>query len=137
MTMKIATQRDELSKYWHAEMFTLEKKPSYGFRSMADYQAFCVAKDWIQDTAEVLMHHRKIGFSHDYLLSYLELYGILQAIFVQQDAIRTMRESFRLPEINFDLGNLPNGHALRELRNKLVGHPVKKRMKDSGIARYS
>ncbi len=52
---------------------------------------------------------------------YLAIYGILQVLFVQQDAISNLLEAFELPR-KVD-GNL---RKIREVRNKATGHPTKR-----------
>ena len=51
----------------------------------------------------------------------LNIYGILQALFVQQNAIKHLEESIEINPLNFkkyhDLSNI------REIRNEIAGHP--------------
>jgi len=53
--------------------------------------------------------------------SYLRIYGILQALYLQQDALQHLAESlgvqYSLPE---------NVHQIREVRNDAVGHPTRR-----------
>ena len=50
---------------------------------------------------------------------YLEVYGLFQAIFLQQDAIRFLAAALKLSGPKED----PDLSDLRELRNKYFGHP--------------
>ena len=103
--------------------------------SYIDFERYCVAKDTVQDTAEAVMSHREQGFTDDVYRRYVEYYGVLQAIYMQQDAIKALFALFMAPdEIDYSL--LPNWQILRDLRNNTVGHPVGrlKRLDRSQIA---
>src|SRR5918999_92257 len=53
---------------------------------------------------------------------YILLYGVLQALFIQQDAVENMMESLGL---RYALH--PILEAIREARNDSTGHPTKRR----------
>jgi hypothetical protein len=93
------------------------------FCSQEESERYGIAKDTIQDTAEALYTHRRTGFIRDKHLRYLEYCGILQAIYMQQDAICALNRLF-LPSMKIDWDVFPHWKALRELRNDTVGHPV-------------
>lgn len=90
-----------------------------------EYVIYCVSKDTIQDTAETLLTHRQQGFSENLHARYFEYYGILQATYLQPDAIWALHRLFigREP----DLSTNPSWSRLRGLRNGTVGHPVGRR----------
>lgn len=90
-----------------------------------EYITYCVAKDTIQDTAETLLTHRQRGFSGDMYARYFEYYGILQAIYMQQDAIRALYSLF--VGAAADVSGKPSWNRLRSLRNDTAGHPVGRR----------
>lgn len=54
---------------------------------------------------------------------YLAVYGLLQALFIQQDAVRYLCESLGMPN---PLNNYPRLKEIREIRNASIGHPTKK-----------
>jgi hypothetical protein len=103
--------------------------------SHTEFERYCIAKDTIQDTAEALFAHREQGFVDDVYRRYVEYYGVLQAVFMQQDAIEFLFNLFLKPE-EFKSDALPNWQELRALRNNTVGHPVDrlKRLNRNGIA---
>ena len=83
-----------------------------------------VALDTAEDAMLALSNYESGGIGSDDGEKYLKLYGFLQAIFLQQDAIR---ELYRLFVGNF--AEPPDASAwkqLRELRNLTVGHPIEK-----------
>jgi hypothetical protein len=54
---------------------------------------------------------------------YLEVYGLFQAFFLQQDAIVNLSAALKLSEIN--VFEDPDFSAVRPLRNRYFGHPSK------------
>jgi hypothetical protein len=55
----------------------------------------------------------------------LVLYGFFQAVFVQQDALRTIWQLVTRSDLPAEPGS--GWRRMRELRNMIVGHPVEKR----------
>ena len=90
-----------------------------------DYETFCIAKDTIQDTAEALLTHREKGFVTGVCrrLKYIEYYGVLQAIFMQQDSIQAL-QCILGKGGKLNLSDYPNWEKIRKMRNITVGHPV-------------
>lgn len=91
----------------------------------AEYIAYCISMDTIQDTAETLITHRRHGFSLNMYAKYFEYYGILQAVYIQQDAIGELYRLFF--GTSQDRKNAPNWNRMRDLRNDTAGHPVGRR----------
>ena len=136
MTSQIAIQREELSAFWHKKMNIWMQLPNFGFATQDRYQAFCVAKDQLQDTSEALLHHRRVGFGNPVTTCYLELWGILQAVAIQQDAIKEMRYALTGNREIKRLG--PAWKKMRDLRNLFAGHPTfNGRSSDAGEIRRS
>lgn len=69
---------------------------------------------------------------------YLKVYGVLQALFVQQDALSNLLESLN---VSLDLDNYPELQEIRNIRIRSVGHPTKvnrkKRPSYHGIVQIS
>jgi hypothetical protein len=83
-----------------------------------------VGLDTAEDAMLALAHYEKEGIGSDDGEKYLRLYGFLQAIFLQQDAIKKLQQLFV-----GDFSEPPDTSAwrrLRELRNLTVGHPIDK-----------
>lgn len=98
-----------------------------------------VALDTVGDTSESIR-----AYLHEYPanassgLKYLMAYGLLQALFLQQDAVRDIGAALGLPpEHPVD----PALHQIRELRNDSIGHPTcrgrKKDLSFHAIARMT
>jgi hypothetical protein len=83
-----------------------------------------VALDTAEDTMLALSNYENGRTGSDDGEKYLRLYGFLQAIFLQQDAIKKLHELF---VGNFtELADTSAWKQLRELRNLTVGHPIEK-----------
>jgi hypothetical protein len=117
--------RNRISDIWHEEASIWMPAPSYTFETDDQYTAFCASKDWLQDTAEALDAHMSLDFSEDALKAYIEFWGVLQALFIQQDAIKELTYSlFGTRKLNPEPTSDTAWHRLRELRNLSVGHPT-------------
>lgn len=100
--------------------------PAFFFRSEnADaYAAYYTSMYLIQDTGEAVLTHMARGFAPDPLQAYLEFWGVMQAIDIQQDAIFQVHEAV--------VGGPPtiqSGSAwaqLRDTRHLCAGHPAKR-----------
>lgn len=64
-------------------------------------------------------------------LKYIFTYGILQSLFIQQDAIRNLAEAFK---ISFTYSELLI--KIRDLRNSSIGHPTKQDTKKKRFYNY-
>jgi len=121
----VAEVRDQIAQLWHAESNVWSKLPTFSFASEDQYFAFCAAKDWIQDTSEALLAHRTSDFSLDPFKAYIEFWGVLQAVFIQQDAIKQFWYSLTgAHELNPKPSQESAWDEIRELRNLSVGHPT-------------
>ncbi|MFL5296097.1 MAG: hypothetical protein ACJ798_06915 [Phenylobacterium sp.] len=77
----------------------------------------------MQDTIEALWTHRRSDFSPSAMSAYIEVWGVMQAVVIQQDALLELAVALGAPKP-------ATGAAwsrIRDLRNQLVGHPVDKR----------
>ena len=85
------------------------------------YAAYYTSMYLIQDTGEAILTHMEDGFSKKVLRKYIEFWGVMQAIFIQQDAISELH--LAVVGKKFQTGVLPNWNAIREKRNLCSGHP--------------
>lgn len=77
----------------------------------------------MQDTIEGLWTHRRRDFSASSMVAYIEVWGVMQAVFIQQDALLELAAALGADRPQTG----PAWDAVRDLRNLLVGHPVNKR----------
>jgi len=79
--------------------------------------------DVIEDSQEAIKAYSAGEFGKNKGEEYLAIYGLLQAIYVQQDAVRNLGESLKIP---IELKNYPTLMNIREIRNDSIGHPTKR-----------
>ncbi len=86
------------------------------------WDQMCSCLDVIDDTelAITAYQDRKFGGSTEEL--YVVMYGLLQILVVQQDAVKYLCESLQVLE---DIYNNPRLQKIREIRNDTIGHPTK------------
>jgi len=86
--------------------------------------------DTIGDTTLAIDHFNKTGIGQDEGEKYLRLYGLLQAVYLQQDAIKflfqTIKKCFDEKNKLKDWKNyqLNSWNELRSYRNLSIGHPI-------------
>jgi hypothetical protein len=94
------------------------------FESRVDeYNKFCVALDTLEDSVLAIRDYCQAGFGDREGENYLRLYGLFQAVFLQQDSIRSLWEvafegEFPAPATN------SAWKIIREIRNDATGHPI-------------
>lgn len=102
------------------------------------WNKLCASMDVIGDTQLAINYYFTLPNFSAENGGYLFLYGLLQALFLQQDAINHLSEALLDTTINWRK-EYPDIHLIRELRNDSIGHPTKRGNNDSFhfIARYS
>ena len=78
---------------------------------------------YFQDTFDIIYNDRK---SSNYADRFSNQISLLQSIYIQQDFIEEMLRIFRCGIQKGDLKKDPNYYKNRNLRNELVGHPVRR-----------
>lgn len=77
----------------------------------------------LEDTACAIEYYLKSDYPDDVGGKYLYTYGLVQALYVQEDAIDSL--SYALFDKNIDFKNeYPKAYAVRGMRNDVVGHPT-------------
>jgi len=76
----------------------------------------------LQDTTEGLACHIRTGFNDNPLLAYIEIWGIMQAIIIQQDSISTLYKV--VTNNTLALEEDSKWKEIRRLRNQCAGHPL-------------
>jgi hypothetical protein len=71
------------------------------------------------------MNHRNNDFSSEPLTAYIEFWGVMQALIIQQDSIAALYKAVTATEIE-KRNPASSWLSLRELRNVCAGHPAKK-----------
>lgn len=91
-----------------------------------DWHQLWTALDIIDDVDLALTAYLHADFPSSPGEKYLRVYGVFQALFVQQDALQHLVEIVR-PAINISVPDLLK--EVREARNASVGHPTKLKRK--------
>jgi hypothetical protein len=124
--IQISTIRQQIADHWQSRL------PPAGvlFANDDAFAAFYTSKYLIQDTAESVAVHMRRGFSGNPHAAYIEFWGIMQALIIQQDAIVELHKSIcdsapkvRRPSPWFDI---------RDLRNRCAGHPASNKNSSKG-----
>lgn len=96
-----------------------------------DWNILCISMDTIDDTESAIIFFQSDNFDNQDLgLKYLKLYGLLQAVFLQQDAIKflyqTIKNHFDQQSnmLDFTRHKTTDWKKLRDYRNLSVGHPI-------------
>jgi len=87
------------------------------------WNQLCSSLDVIEDSDLAIDAYINSEFSKDDGEKYLRLYGVLQALFLQQDAVTNLCESLGLPN---NLNANPKLREIRDIRNDSIGHPTKR-----------
>ncbi len=123
--LQVAQRRSEVYDFFHGSAACQQFffAPERDERYVAYYNSMYL----LQDATESLMAHRARGFSaNEPLLSYLEFWGVLQAVIIQQDSIAELWEVMVEQPFNAKKLGLRAWPEVRELRNVCAGHPAKK-----------
>jgi hypothetical protein len=87
------------------------------------WNQLCSSLDVIGDSDLAISAYINSEFGTDDGEKYLRLYGVLQALFLQQDAVINLCESLGLPN---NLTSHTKLKEIRDIRNDSIGHPTKR-----------
>lgn len=104
------------------------------------FHVLCAAMDILHDTTDAMGSYLALKSSEDKYtgIEYVYIYGILNVLEVQQDALRIVYEILTHNNLNFN--SIPELKKIRIMRNNIVGHPLKNKsgdLKGFGIVRNS
>lgn len=100
-----------------------ETRKQYNLLKNKEYwNQLCSSLDTIEDCELAVTSYNDNKFSKEYGEKYLRLYGLFQALFVQQDAVKNLWESLQISE-KFELGEKLK--EIRKIRHESIGHPTK------------
>jgi len=117
-------ERDGLASLWYERVLRRTTNPLGFFPSVERYWAFCVANTNLQDSSDAIYAHRHSGFSADELHGYVEWWGLLQAIVIQQDAIIELHQAVSGGDtLKKRARDNRDWMTARELRILYAGHP--------------
>jgi len=102
-------------------------------QNKAMFSQLCSSLDVIEDTEDAITAYTENDFGEIKPLNYLLMYGLLQSIYVQQDAVINLCESLGTSD---KINNYPNLKEIRDVRNDTVGHPTKRDHKKGNRVSY-
>lgn len=100
-------------------------------RLMKDRPAFdkliCALRT-LEDTTWAIEYYLNNNYPDDFKGKYLFTYGILQALFVQENAANSLNKVLCKTEIDYK-SQYPAAYNIREIRNDVIGHPTNRKDK--------
>lgn len=97
----------------------------------SNWNQICSSLDVIGDTIYAIGSYGASEFPKDSGLQYIYTYGLLQSLFLQQDALRHLSEAF-----DIQLNPSPTLMEIRGIRNASIGHPTKQNQKGERFYNY-
>lgn len=88
------------------------------------WDGICVAVDCLEDSQEAINQYVDFPFPSSYGGRYLYIYGLLQALFVQQNALMATYKILLNKKLEFNDKNYPELKRIRDIRNDCIGHPT-------------
>lgn len=108
------------------QYFLIQNKPMWN--------QLCSSLNTIEDTDVAIKSYEDLDENQEDGVKYLMLYGVLQSLYVQQDAVRNLCEVL---DIKISYKDYPNLENIRIIRHKTTGHPTKITRKTNGIRHQS
>jgi hypothetical protein len=100
-------------------------------KSRETWNQICSSLDVIGDTVLCIRDYVASPYPSSDGLKYIYTYGVLQALFIQQDAVRHLSEAFAVSH-----AESPTLMRVRDIRNAAIGHPTKQHIKKSTHYNY-
>lgn len=91
--------------------------------NLVSWNKLCASMDIIEDSQLAIDNYEKLPSFDGFTGGYLYIYGLLQALFLQQDAINHLSQALFNENIDYKK-NYPEIYKIRELRNNAIGHPT-------------
>jgi hypothetical protein len=93
------------------------------FQDKIIWNRFWASLDVIEDSQIAIDDYSNLPEFSSNEKGYLYVYGILHALYLQQDALRNLNKALFGQDINFN-EEYPELHNIREIRNNSIGHPT-------------
>ena len=100
-------------------------------KAKGTWNQICSSLDVLGDTVLSIRDYIWSPYPASHGLKYIFTYGILQSLFLQQDAVRHLSEAFDVPHASSD-----KLMKVREIRNSAIGHPTKQQIRKSTHYNY-
>lgn len=100
-------------------------------KNSSNWNQICSSLDAIGDTVLSIVDYTSSEYPDSAGLKYIHTYGVLQALFVQQDAMTHLSEAFDISFVQSE-----NLKKIRAIRNAAIGHPTKNTVKRINYYNY-
>lgn len=120
---------DSLVKFFDIEKQVREHINTHRYQkvlisNLDNWSQICSSLDTLGDTGTAILSYFSSEYPTETGLSYIYTYGLLQALFIQQDAMNHLSEAF---DVSYELSE--ELKSIRAIRNASIGHPTKNRVK--------
>ncbi len=131
--MNIRTQATEINSLSDSvrEHINTHRYQSILLDNSKTWNQICSSLDVIGDSLYAIESYDAEEYPEDIGIKYIYTYGILQALFLMQDALRHLSEAF---DISFELTDTLK--EIRDFRNASIGHPTKQDQKGKRYYNY-
>jgi hypothetical protein len=119
---RIADIRESIYDYFHANADC--QKYFFDKAHDKEYVAYYTSMYLLQDATESLWAHREAGFPDNPVQAYLDFWGVMQAVIIQQDAIAEIYEVMTGQRLA--PGSMKAWPEIKFLRNVCAGHPARR-----------
>lgn len=123
---RISSEEDSVRKHINTTRYQTDL-----LKNLDNWNQICSSLDTIGDTTLSIEDFLTTEYPESSGLKYIYTYGLLQSLFIQQDAIKHLSEAFEVDfEINEQLRNV------RAIRNASIGHPTKNKVRGTVYYNY-
>lgn len=92
-----------------------------------NWNQICSSLDVLGDTTYAISSYIKDAFPNDDGLKYIYIYGVLQALFLQQDSLKHLTCALlSINEKDYKVNDNDALEKIRNIRNEAIGHPTNK-----------
>lgn len=101
------------------------EKQSILLQKLSIWFQLCSSMDTVEDTQCAIDFYVITDYPDSISGKYLYTYGLLQALYLQQDALINLNEALGFKKIDYRT-EFPELYEIREIRNDVTGHPTKR-----------
>ncbi len=123
---KISSEENIVRKYINTTIYQTDL-----LQDLDNWNQICSSLDTTGDTTLSIEEYLTSDYPENDGLKYIYTYGLLQSLFIQQDAVKHLSEAFGIDfKINEQL------KKVRALRNASIGHPTKNKVRGTVFYNY-
>jgi len=100
-------------------------------QDLDNWNQICSSLDTTGDTVLSIEEYLASDYPENSGLKYIYTYGLLQSLFIQQDALKHLSEAF---EVDFKINE--QLRSVRVIRNASIGHPTKNKVRGTVFYNY-